>query len=104
MLAAQGDDRLHRTLAEGGRADDRRPAVILERAGHDLGRGRRAFIDQYNDRFSVGQIAAARVIALRVFGPAATGGDDLAAGKEIIGDGDRLVQEAARVVPQVDDV
>ena len=103
-IAAERDDRLHRALAEGPRADDGRAPVILQGAGDDFrGRGRAA-IDQHDHRLAVGEVAGVGVVALGLVGVAAAGRDDLAALEEGVGDGDRLVEEAARIVAQVDDV
>ena len=44
------------------------------------------------------------VEALGLVGTAAAGRDDLAVVEEGVGDGDRLVEQAAGVVAQVDDV
>src|SRR5580765_2284192 len=81
-LAAQGNDRLHRALAKGGHADNGGAAMILQRTGYNFGGRGGAWIDQYDDGFAVGDVAAARVVALGVLGPAAAGGNDLATGQE----------------------
>ncbi len=43
------DDGLHRALAEALGADHDRAPPVLERAGHDLGGGRAALVDQHHD-------------------------------------------------------
>ena len=40
--------------------------VVLQRTGDDFRRARRAAIDQHHDRLAVGDVAAARVVALGV--------------------------------------
>ena len=78
--------------------------MVLQGAGHDLrGRGGAA-IDQDDDRLALGQVAALGVVALRLVRVAAARGDDLAAIEECVGDRDRLVEQAAGIVAQVEDV
>ena len=52
----------------------------------------------------MGHVAGPRVIALDVVLVAAALRDDLAAVEEVVGDVDRLVEQAARVGAQVDDI
>ena len=82
-----------------------RALVVLQRAGHDLGRRRRAAIDQHNERLAGGQMFVARpcVETLCLLRVAPPGRDDLAALKERIGDRDRLIEQSARIVAQIDD-
>ena len=59
--------------------------VVLQRAGDDLaGRGRAA-VDQDRDRQTGGDVAGARVIALRVLGAPAAGRYDLALVEKRVG-------------------
>jgi hypothetical protein len=90
-------------LAERARADDGGAPVILQRAGNDLGRGGRAAVDQHDDRLVLGEIAGASVEALSLLGGAAAYRHDLALLQERIGDRDRLIEQSARIVAQVDD-
>src|SRR6185437_5530819 len=54
--AAERNDGLYRALAERARADQRRPVMILQRAGDDL-RGRsRTAVDQHHDWLAVGDV------------------------------------------------
>ena len=103
-LRAERDDGLHRALAERARADDGRPLVVLQRAGDDLGGRGRAAVDQHDDLLAVGDVARTRVGALRLLQAAALGQHDGALVEEVVGDGDRLVEQAAGIVAQVDDV
>ena len=102
VAVAERDDGLHRALAEGARAEDGRALVVLQRAGDDFRRRGRAAVDQHDDRLAVGDVARARRVALRLVGVAAAGRDDLAALEEGVGDRDRLVEQAARIVAQVE--
>ena len=78
--------------------------IVLQRTGHDFGGRGRAFVDQHDDGLAVREVAAARIVALRVLGLAAAGGNDFAAGEEIVGDRDRLIQQAARIVAQIEHI
>ena len=63
-VPAERDNRLHRRLAEGTRAEHDGAAVILQRAGDDFGSRSRATIDQHDHRHAVDQIAGFGVEAL----------------------------------------
>ena len=77
--------------------------MVLERAGDDF-RGRsRTTIDQDDDRLGFGQVARPGVEALRLLGIAAAGRNDLALVQERIRDRNRLIEQAARIVAQIDD-
>ena len=94
---------LHRALAEAGLPDDERAVVILERAGDDLRRGSRAAVDQHDHRVvGLGALGDGFLhVALRWI--VRRGRDDHAARQEGVRDAHRLVEQAARVVPQVED-
>ncbi len=76
-IAAQRQQRLDAALAEAAVAHDHRAAMILQRAGDDLGGRGGTGIDQHDDRHALGDIAtehgfglvdhalAARAAALR---------------------------------------
>src|SRR6266498_1521961 len=103
IAGAERNDGLHRPLAERARADDGRAPVILERTRHDFrGRGRAA-VDQHDDRLVLGEVARARIEPLGFLGGAAARRYDLALLQERIGDRNRLVEQSARIVAQVDD-
>ena len=103
-VIADRDDGLHRALAEGARAEKRRALVILQRAGHDL-RGRsRAAVDQHHETLALGDVAMARIPALGVLGVAAARRDDLALVEEGVADADRLIEQAARIVAQIEHI
>jgi hypothetical protein len=86
------------------RADQRRATVILQRTGDDFrGRGRAA-VDQHDHRLALGKVARPRIEALGLLRVAAAGRDDLTALEEGVRDKDGLVEQAARIVAQVDHV
>src|ERR1041385_3216312 len=102
-MPRERDDRLHRTLAEGLRADQDGAVMILQRTGDDLaGRGGAA-VDQHRDRQSARDIARPCVVALRFLGALAARRNDLALFKKGVGDGNRLIEQAAGVVAQIED-
>src|SRR5215207_8998550 len=85
-VAAERDDGLHRALAERPRAEHRRALVVLQGTRDDLrGRGRAA-VDQHDELLALGEVAGLGAEALRLFGVAAAGGDDLATLKEGVRD------------------
>ena len=71
---------------------------------HDLRGARRAAIQQYDDRLSIGHVAAPRIVALRILGVTAARRNDFAAIHEFVADRNRLVQQPARIVPKIDDI
>src|SRR5712691_3240699 len=77
--------------------------MILQRAGHDLGGGSRAAVDENDERLVLAEVARARVEALRLLRIAAAGRDNLALLEERIGDRDRLIKQPAGIVAQIDD-
>src|SRR5262249_3483786 len=103
IAGAERNDGLHRALAERARADDGRAAMILERTRHNFGGRSRAAVDQHDDRFVLGEVARAGIEALGFLGVATARRYDLALLQERIGDRNRLVEQSARVVAQVDD-
>ncbi len=101
-MARQRHDGLHRAFAEGPGAHHDCPVMILQGTGHDLrGRGRAA-IDQDHHRPAVGQIATSGIEALNAVGPPTAGRHDLTAIEEGIGGGDRLLEQAAWIVAQIE--
>src|SRR5262245_52973971 len=79
------NDGLHRSLAERAGADHRCPPVILQRAGDDFRCGRRAAVDQNDERFVLCQIAGSRIEALRFLRISAAGGHNLALLQKCVG-------------------
>src|SRR5262245_8176664 len=77
--------------------------MILQRTRHDFGGRCRAAIDQYDDGLALGEVARARVEALGLLGVAAARRHNLALLQEGIGDRDRLVEQPAGIIAQVDD-
>src|SRR5215475_8836824 len=104
VAAAERDDGLHRALTERARAENGRALVVLQGAVDDFRRRGGAAVDQHDDRLALGEVAGARVEALRLLGIAAARRDNLAALEERIRHRDRLVEQAARIVADVDDV
>src|SRR5215471_2763065 len=100
----QRDDRLHRALAEGLRADDNRAAPVLQRPRDDLGGRRAALVDEHHHW--QGRIRLLRVgREAHVLVPHAAFGvdDQLAVLDELFGDLDGRRQEAARIVAQIEE-
>jgi len=78
--------------------------MILQRAGHDF-RGRGGpLVDQHHDRLAVGQVARPGVAPVGLLEVAPARRDDLPLFEEGVRDGDRLAQQAAGVVAQIEDV
>src|SRR5690606_12202090 len=98
---AERNDRLHRALAEGLRAEHGGAAMILKRTGNDFRSTGRTAIDENNDRLAVGQVALARIEARHVLRIAATGRNHLALVEEGVGYGDRLIEQPARIEAKV---
>src|SRR6266404_2588022 len=103
IAGAERNDGLHRALAERARADDGRAAMILQRTRHNFGGRSRAAVDQHDDRLVFGEVARARIEPLGFLSGAAARRYDLALLQERIGDRNRLVEQSARIVAQVDD-
>src|SRR5262245_56651335 len=103
VARAERNDGLHRALAERARADDGRTPVILERTRHDFGGRGRAAIDQHDDWLVLGEIARPRTEPLGLLGGSAARRYDFALLQERVGDRDRLIEQSARIVAQVDD-
>ena len=78
--------------------------MILQGAGDDFGGRGRAAVDQDDHGLAVGDIALLRVEALGFVGMAAAGRDNFALVEEAVGDGNRLVEQAARIVAEIDDI
>src|SRR6516225_7375681 len=77
--------------------------MILERARNNFGGRGGAAVDQHDDRLVLGEVAPARVETLGFLGVAAARRHDLALLQERVGDRDRLIEQSARIVAQVDD-
>ena len=104
MAGTERDDGLHRALAERTGADQGRPLVIMQGAGHDLRGGCRTAVDQNDERLALGEIAAVRREALGFLGPAAPGRDHLAARQERARDRDGLIEQSAGIVAEVEHI
>ncbi len=96
-------DGLNRPLAEALRAHDDRALVILQRTRDDLGGRSGAAVDENHDGQSVRQITGTRVEALGIVLVASTRRDDLATVEERVGHLHGLVEQSARVAPQIED-
>ena len=95
-------EHLHAALAETPVAHNQGPAVVLEGSGDDLTGRRAARVDQDHDR--VGRLGA-RLGRLFLIAKTVTLTDrrhDRAVVEERVGHADRLLQQAARVVPQIE--
>ncbi len=76
--------------------------MILNGPGDDLGGGGASAIDEDHERHIEVRARAVRdVVVVRPVGAAAGVDDERALLQELVGDGDRLVQEPAGVVPEV---
>ena len=75
--------------------------MILQRTRHDFGCRSRAAIDQHDHRLALRQIAARGVEPLTILRVASARRNDLSLFQEGIGHLDRLSEQAARVVAQV---
>src|SRR5439155_6145304 len=104
VARAEWNDGLYRTLAEGARADDGAPLVVLQRACDDLRSRSRAAVDQHDERLAVDEIAGPGVEALGLLRVAAAGRDDLAPLQKRIRHRDRLIEQSARIIAQVEHV
>ena len=77
--------------------------MILQRAGHDLGRARAVAIDEHDHRqVRVLAVFVRAVVLVRLRDAAARVDDHVAARKEPIGDLDSLVQRSTGIVAQVE--
>src|SRR5262249_48970075 len=92
------------TLAERARADDDCALMVLQCAGNDLRRRGRAAIDQHDDRLALGEIAGPRNEAMCLLGLAAARRNDLTCFQEGVRYRDRLVEQAAWIVAQIDNI
>ena len=104
IVLAERDDRLHRALAERTGADQRRALVVLQRAGNDLRSRRRAAVDEHHHGLALGNVDRPRIVTLRFIRVPSTRRNDLAALEEGVGDGHRLVEQAAGIVAQIENV
>src|SRR5215204_7058843 len=77
--------------------------MVLQRAGHDFRSRGGAAVDQYDDRLTLDQVPGAGAEALGFFGVAAARRDDLAPLQERVRYRDRLIEQTARIVAQIDD-
>ena len=102
VAAVEREDRLHESLAEARRADDQRAVVILQRAGDDLARRRRAAVGEHDDRRLRAELLVrrARHFVRRV--ARAHVDDRLAVLEEERAHRERLLDDAAAIVAQVE--
>ena len=97
----QGEDALHRALAEAPHADDRSPAMIADGAGENLRRAGAVLVDDHHQRHLPLALLVGRVGEV-FLGAAAAGGDDDPALDEPIDHLDGRNQQAARIAADVD--
>ncbi len=100
----QREDRLHRALAEGACADDRGALLVLQGTGDNLRSGGRPAIDQHDNLLALDEIAGARLEALGILGLAGARRNNLALFEEGIRDRDCLIEQAAGIVPEIEDI
>ena len=94
---------LDEPLAERTAADDRSAVVVLQRSGEDFARRGASLVDEHR-QVEVGGAARAVAVLFDALVVAVFGIDDqFVGGQELVGDGDRLVEEPARIAPQVED-
>ena len=98
---AQGQHRLHRSLAEAALAHHQRAMLVLQRAGDDFGRRCRTCVDQHDHRQALRVVARLGVIAFDIALLPAALRHDLAALQEGVADRHGLVQQAAGIGAQV---
>src|SRR5262245_45810290 len=78
--------------------------VILQRARHDLRSRCRPAIDENDDGLALGKITRSRKGTLRLLRVAALGHHDGPLFQKVIGNGNRLIEQAPRIIAQVNDV
>jgi hypothetical protein len=98
---AQRDHCLHRSLP-GALAHQGRALVIAQRAGDDLRTGRGTAVDQHDQRRAVQRIAGGGIELEARLGRAALAAYDDSVLQELVGDGGRGLQHAARIATQIE--
>src|SRR5579883_2450539 len=100
----EGYDALDGALAERALADEEGEPVLAERPGEDLARARALVVHEDRDRVALALGTTRRLEGLAHDGHSRPHGDDLLLRRdERVGDLDRLLEETARVVAEVDD-
>ena len=102
VAAIQREERLHEPLAERRRAHDERAIVILERAGDDLRCAGAAAVHENDERYVGNERVLAGGVDLRRGIAAADTHQLLALAQEHVADTERLIENAARVIAQVE--
>src|SRR5574341_117645 len=98
------DHGLHRALAEGLGPQDHRPLPVLQGAGHNLRGAGRAAVDQdHHGPSGVAVAVLGREAEILVLEASLRVDDELPLVQEHVGHRHRLVQQAARVVAQIQD-
>ena len=102
MIVRKLKDVLHQALAKAGLANDQSAAMILNRAGDNLGRGGGVAIYQDYQR-QIFRLAAVGFVNHRVVIFAATlnRNDDFLARQKLAGYVDSLIQQSARIISQI---
>jgi len=77
--------------------------VVLQGAGDDLAGRCGAAIDQHGDRQPGGDVTGTGVVALGILATPPTGRHDFAFVEKCIGDRDRLIEQPARIIAQIED-
>jgi hypothetical protein len=102
VAAVEREERLHEPLAVARRAEHHGAVVVLQRAGDDLARRSRVAVDHDDERHRRRDRLPGGHVRLRVALPPAHARHLLAARQEEVRDGDRLLEDAARVEAQVE--
>src|SRR5581483_11978961 len=93
---------LDQALTEGRVAQNPGAIMILQRAGHNLGRRSRVAVDQYDNRVALAKLAPAGQVRLFGVGPTFVGNDHLPSIEPASCHRDTLLEQAARVLAKVE--
>ncbi len=104
VAGAERNNRLYRALAERAGPDEGRALVIVQCTGHDLRSRCRSAVDQHDKRLALDEIAGSRREALGLLCGSASRRDNLAPRHERARHGDRLIEQSAGIIAQVDHV
>ena len=101
-MVVERQNRLHRSFAEGLRAENHRALLILQRARDDFAGARAAAVDQHHHRIVIEILLLVREVFLLLIFLAPLRVDDQPAVEKIVRNLHRLVQQSARIVAQVE--
>jgi hypothetical protein len=103
VAAVEREERLHEPLAEARRAHEQRAVVVLQRAGDDLARRRRAAVDHDHERDGRAHRLLGGHVHLRLALPPRWLSTSCPRLRKRLLVADRLLEDAARVAAQVED-